>query len=109
MKIDPKVQLPSEISPEAVKNSRKTNVQQQTGTVVPTSVPSAGQDTVSISSTHSDLQTLKVQLDQIPDIRTDRVNALRRQVNDRQYTPSSANIAQAVVNEQSILGSNSQS
>ena len=106
MKIDPKVQLPSEISPEAIKNTRKANVQQQTGAVLPTAVPTAGQDTVSISSTHSDLQTLKVQLDQIPDIRTDRVNALRQQVNNRQYAPSSANIAQAVINEQSILGSN---
>jgi flagellar biosynthesis anti-sigma factor FlgM len=105
MKIDPKVQLPSEVSPEAIQNTRKTNVQQQTGAVVPTSVPTAGQDTVSISSTHSDLQTLKVQLDQVPEIRTDRVNALRQQVNNRQYTPSSANIAQAVINEQSILGS----
>jgi flagellar biosynthesis anti-sigma factor FlgM len=105
MKIDPKVQLPGEIQPEALNNTRKTAVQQQTSTVVPTAVPTAGQDTVSISSTHSDLQTLKVQLDQTPEIRTDRVNALRQQVNNRQYSPSSANIAQAVINESSILGS----
>jgi negative regulator of flagellin synthesis FlgM len=105
MKIDPKVQLPSEVQPEAIQNSRKTGVQQQTAAVLPTAVPTAGQDTVSISSTHSDLQTLKVQLDQTPEIRTDRVNALRQQVNNRQYSPSSANIAQAVISEQSILGS----
>jgi flagellar biosynthesis anti-sigma factor FlgM len=105
MKIDPKIQLPGDIQPEALNNTRKTGVQQQAAAVVPTAVPTSGQDTVSISSTHSDLQTLKVQLDQTPEIRTDRVNALRQQVNNRQYAPTSANIAQAVINESSILGS----
>jgi negative regulator of flagellin synthesis FlgM len=97
MKIDPRIQLPSDIQSDSIKNSRTPSAQTQ-GTSRPSTTGSAaGEDTVSISSTHGDLQTLKASLSNVPEIRIDRVNALQQKVSTGQYAPSSEKIADAII------------
>jgi negative regulator of flagellin synthesis FlgM len=102
MKIDPRTQLPSETQPPPVKNSRNTgaapNSKQSSGVK-----PATGEDTVRISSTHSDVQTLKANLANVPEVRVDRVNALQQQVNSGHYKPDSQKVADAIIADQSHL------
>ena len=100
MKIDPKVQLPGEIQPDSVKNSRKSGGQSQGTSNTSGPGSAAGEDTVSISSTHGDVQTLKASFANVPEVRTTRVTALRQQVNSGQYQPDSQKVADAVIADQ---------
>ena len=104
MKIDPRIQLPGDVQPELIRNSRKSAVQ-PTGTADTGGVrPAAGEDTVSISSTHSDVQTLKANLANVPDVRTDRVAALQQRVSTGQYQPDSGKVADAIIADQISRG-----
>jgi flagellar biosynthesis anti-sigma factor FlgM len=101
MKIDPRVQLPGDIQTDSVKSSRKSGAQSQGTSGASGSSSATGQDTVSISSTHGDVQTLKASLENVPEVRVGVVNALQHKVNSGQYAPSSEKIADAIINEAS--------
>jgi flagellar biosynthesis anti-sigma factor FlgM len=99
MKIDPRTLLPSDVESTPVKNSRNAGgapASTQSAGVK----PSAGEDTVNISSTHSDVQTLKASLANVPEVRVDRVNALQQRVSAGQYYPDSQKVADAIIAEQ---------
>jgi flagellar biosynthesis anti-sigma factor FlgM len=97
MKIDPRIQFSGDSQPDAVKNSRKSGGA-STGAAGTSGVkPAAGEDTVSISSTHGDVQTLKASLANVPEVRIARVTALRQQVNAGQFQPDSLKVADAVI------------
>ena len=99
MKIDPRIQLPADIQPDAVKTGKAG--QQSTRAAGTTGVQStADGDTVSISSTHGDVQALKASLANVPEVRTDRVAALRQQVNAGQFHPDSLKVADALIADQ---------
>ena len=99
MKIDPRIQVPGDTQPDLVKNSRKTSFL-STGATNTTGIkPAVGEDTVSISSTHGDLQTLKAGFANVPEVRVPLVTALRQQVNSGQYQPDSLKVADAVIAE----------
>jgi flagellar biosynthesis anti-sigma factor FlgM len=100
MKIDPRVQLPDSIQTDGVRNSRKPGGQSQGASGTSATNSAAGEDTVNISSTHGDVQTLKAGLANVPEVRVGLVNALQQQVNDGRYTPSSEKIADAIITEQ---------
>jgi negative regulator of flagellin synthesis FlgM len=100
MKIDPRVQLPSDNQPDPVKSSRSSSAQSKGATGASGANPAAGEDTVSISSTHGELQSLTASLANVPEVRTDRVNALQQQVNSGQYQPDSQKIADAILVDQ---------
>jgi flagellar biosynthesis anti-sigma factor FlgM len=97
MKIDPRVQFPGDIQPDAVKNSGKTSVHSTRAAGANGVKPAAGEDTVNISSTHGDLQTLKASFAHVPEVRTALVTALRQQVNTGQFQPDSLKVADAVI------------
>ena len=97
MKIDPRVQLPGDIQSDSVKNSRKSGAQTGGTAQAATTRSVVGEDTVNISSTHGDVQTLKASLLNVPEIRIDRVNALQPKVSTGQYAPSSEKIADAII------------
>jgi negative regulator of flagellin synthesis FlgM len=97
MKIDPRVQLPGDIQSDSVKNSRKSGAQTGGTSQASTTRSVVGEDTVNISSTHGDVQTLKASLLNVPEIRIDRVNALQQKVSAGQYAPSSEKIADAII------------
>lgn len=99
MKIEPRIQLPGDIQPDAVKNSRKSGVS-STGASDGSGVkPAAEEDTVSISSTHGDVQILKASFANVPEVRVPRVTALQQQVSSGQYQPDSFKVADAVIAE----------
>ena len=99
MKIDPRIQLPGDIQPDAVKNSRKSGVS-STGASDASGVrPAVEEDTVSISSTHGDVQILKASFANVPEVRIPRVTALQERVNSGQYQPDSFKVADAVIAE----------
>ncbi len=100
MKIDPRIQLPGDIQQEAVRNSRKSGGASSGASDASSAKPAADEDTVSISSTLGDVQTLKTSFASVPEVRTPLVNALRQQVNSGQYQPDSLKVADAVLAEQ---------
>jgi len=103
MKIDPRIQLPGDAQPDRVKGSRKGSVQ-QSGNISSSGVSSpSGEDTVRLSSTHGEIQTLAANLQKVPEVRVDRVNALQKQVRDGQFQPDNQKIADAIVAEHSRL------
>jgi flagellar biosynthesis anti-sigma factor FlgM len=102
MKIDPIILIPTGQAPQPtqVKNSRSSGV--QTGQSAANSVgtkPAAGEDTVNISSTLSDLYTLSASFASVPEVRVGLVSALQQRVNSGQYKPDSQKIADAIIAE----------
>jgi flagellar biosynthesis anti-sigma factor FlgM len=99
MKIDPTIQPSGNIQPELAKNSRQSGV---SSPGAPDSSASTvnSQDTVSISSAHGDVQTLKSSLVNVPEVRTGRVAALQQQVHAGQYQPDSGKLADSIIAEQ---------
>jgi flagellar biosynthesis anti-sigma factor FlgM len=104
MKIDPKIQLPPDGQPDQVRPSRNSNAAYRGGANTSVISSSSGEDTVSISSTHSELQSLTANLANVPDVRIDRVSALQPQVSRGAYQPDSAKIADALIADQSRRG-----
>ena len=64
-----------------------------------------GGDTVQLSGTLSEVQQLKAQLSQVPDVRANRVAALQQQIQQGTYRPSSGAIADAMM--ANLLGTDS--
>lgn len=85
MKIDPRTLLPAEVQSTAVKNSRTSAQPAAKG--ASGVKPATGEDTVNISSVHSDVQTLKATFASVPEVRVAKVSALQQQVNSGQYKP----------------------
>lgn len=56
-------------------------------------------DTVELSGTLSEVQQLKTQLSQVPDVRANRVAALQQQVQQGTYRPSNQAIAGALMSD----------
>jgi flagellar biosynthesis anti-sigma factor FlgM len=97
MKIDPRIQFPGEIQPDNIKNSRKSGAPSLGASDTAGVQPTSSEDTVSISSTHGDVQTLIASLANVPEVRTARVTALRQQVDTGQFHPDSLKVADAVI------------
>jgi flagellar biosynthesis anti-sigma factor FlgM len=55
-----------------------------------------GEDQAQLSSTHVQVQALAAQAAQLPEIRQEKVNALRQVVLEGSYQPSSQQVAEAV-------------
>ena len=103
MKIDSNVLFPSDSQPERVKSgsSSKTSSGSQ-GTSGSSGLSSAaGEDTVNLSSTHGDVQVLAAGLQEVPDVRASRVQALQQQVQSGQYQPDSGQVADAIIADHS--------
>ena len=67
--------------------------------------PAAGQlnDTVQLSSSTTTVRQLLTQLEQVPEIRQEKVSSLRSQIQSGQFQRSNEQVAGAMVNE--LLGS----
>lgn len=104
MKIDPNLQPLGGAQSERVGNKRN-------GGVAPTGSsqnagkaeglrPATGEDTVSLSTVHGDVQHLTAALTDVPDVRTEKVGPLQQQVKNGQYKPDSEKLADALLSEQ---------
>jgi flagellar biosynthesis anti-sigma factor FlgM len=103
MSIDPRIQITGEAQSEAVQSARTTD-RQAAANKTPQVALGSGEDTVSISSTHQEVQSLKVSLANVPEVRTERVNSLRSQIQQGRYQPSSEKVADAIVAEHGKVG-----
>jgi flagellar biosynthesis anti-sigma factor FlgM len=100
MKIDPRLPISGATQqPSQVKNSRSSGVQTGQSANTAGANPAAGEDTVSISARHSDLQSLSASFASVPEVRVNLVSALQLQVNSGQYKPDSQKIADAIIAE----------
>jgi flagellar biosynthesis anti-sigma factor FlgM len=59
-----------------------------------------GEDTVSLSGTHSDVQRLTSAVSQVPEVRAERIAALQGKVRSGNFQPDSQKVADAVIAEQ---------
>ncbi len=100
MKIDPNLQVPGDNQLAPIKGSRSSGTKSAGSTSTSGAGSASGEDTVSISSTHGELQSLTSSLANVPEVRTDRVSALQPQVNSGQYQPDSQKIADAILADQ---------
>jgi flagellar biosynthesis anti-sigma factor FlgM len=100
MKIDHKIQFPENREPDKVGTKKAAaapsrSSSQTTGVSSPT-----GEDTFSLSGAHSEIQRLSAAAQQVPEVRTERVNALQRQLRSGQFSPDKQKIADALISEQ---------
>ena len=100
MKIDPRVPLPGDNQPAPVKGSRTSGAKSGGASSTAGASSAGGEDTVNISSTHGELQSLTASLANVPEVRTDRVSALQPQVSSGHYQPDSQKIADAILADQ---------
>jgi flagellar biosynthesis anti-sigma factor FlgM len=102
MKIDPRIPYVGENQqPENVKNTRTSGAASQSASKPAGLAPTAGEDTVSLSSAHGEVHALTSAVANVPEVRSDRVAALQQQISKGQYQPSSQNIAEAIIKEYS--------
>lgn len=99
MKIDPNFLDPSasqNIGNTAAKPSSFTK--SGNASDVDSAASDAG-DTVELSGTLSEVQQLKTQLSQVPDVRANRVAALQQQIQQGTYRPGNQAIADAMMSD----------
>ena len=101
MKIDPKIQLPGDVPPERIKSTSKGASQSQSAANASGVSSATGEDTVKLSSTHGEIQTLAASFASVPEVRTDRVQALQQRVQNGQYHPESLQVADAIIKDHS--------
>jgi len=90
MRIDAALPIPENQPTQKVANSG-ANAQQ--GTAAPVT---SGQDKAQLSVDSGTVQQLKSTLSQLPEVRQDRVNALRRAVSSGSYQVSNQQLADAI-------------
>src|ERR1700691_1460318 len=105
MRIDPN-QLPGNVQPDNVDQAKKSGTQPSDASASGGHSPLGIEDTFQLSGTLGQVQQLKTQLAQTPEVRSDRVAALRQQVQQGTYKPTNEQIANAMISE---LGSGKRS
>ncbi|HTT34026.1 MAG TPA: flagellar biosynthesis anti-sigma factor FlgM [Methylomirabilota bacterium] len=99
MKIDPRTQFPNDPSSQQVKGAR-TGASSSKSSSKSSGVSSpSGEDTVKLSSVHGEVQTLTAGVTQVPEVRTERVQALQAKVREGKFNPDSAAVADAMIKE----------
>jgi flagellar biosynthesis anti-sigma factor FlgM len=102
MKIDPTTQPVSSSQSEAVTSAKKSGAQapqQKTGGPP----PATSGDTFQVSSRQAEVQSLTGQLANVPDVRSERVAPLKAAVQQNNYNPESAQVADAMLADQAGL------
>jgi negative regulator of flagellin synthesis FlgM len=105
MKIDPNLQPIANLQSDAVPNTKTRNTQDPNGGAQ--NAPVDGGDTVQFSGALLHVQELTVKLQQIPEIRADRVAALKERIERGTYKPSSKDVADAMLKDLSGRGGQS--
>ena len=97
MKIDPRFQVPGDAQPERVSGKRNSGVNSKSAPQTSGLQPVSGEDTVSLSSTHGEVQQLTASVASVPEVRASRVEALQQQVRHNRYQPDSQKLADALL------------
>ena len=112
MRIDPSFQYLGNVPADGVGNTQgqsKIPSSQVAGGNTSESQLSDSGDTVQFSGSLAEIQQLKAQLAQTPEVRAGRVAALQQQVQQGTYNPSNQAIANAMIADLSGSGGQSQS
>ena len=97
MKIDQNLQPTGNIPSDAVQNSKSSRTEESVQNGLRTDYD--GTDTVQVSSKFADAQQLTAKLQQLPDVRNDRVSALREKIQQGSYKPDATDVAEALLND----------
>lgn len=104
MKVDPNLQSIVNVQSDAVQNAKTTRAQESNSEYGTTQVD--GQDTVAFSPKFAEVQNLTSKLQQLPDIRSERVSALKQQIQQGTYNPDPADVAAAILGDPLNRGGN---
>ncbi len=104
MKVDPNLQSIVNLQSDAVQNAKTTRVQESNSDLGTSQVD--GQDTVEFSPKFAEVQSLTTKLQQLPDIRSDRVSALKQQIQQGTYKPDPSEVAAAILGDPLSRGGN---
>jgi flagellar biosynthesis anti-sigma factor FlgM len=96
MKIDPRIPITPDTQPDRITGPASNRSQGQASSRNAGISSSSGEDTVSLSGIHTDIQRLAAS---VPEVRISRVNALQQQVARGQYQPASEDIADAILKD----------
>jgi negative regulator of flagellin synthesis FlgM len=105
MKIDPNLQPIANLQSDAVPSAKTRNAQEANGGAQ--NAPVDGGDTVQFSGELLRVHELTAKLQQIPEIRADRVAALKARIEQGTYKPSSKAVADAMLKDLSGRGGQS--
>jgi negative regulator of flagellin synthesis FlgM len=105
MKIDPNIQSIVNSQSDAVQNSKISRAQE--GVSESSSSGINGSDTVQLSSKFSEAQQLTAKLQQLPEIRSERIANLKEKIQQGTYNPDSAEVAGALLNSAVSQGNKS--
>ena len=96
MKVDPNLQAIVNAQSEAVQNQKTSRVQESASEG--RTSETTGSDTVQLSSKFAEVQQLTSKLQQLPDIRAERVAILKAKIQQGTYNPDPADVADALLN-----------
>jgi len=99
MRIDPNQQYLDNVQSNQVENTKNQGAAAPGSVSTPEISSTDAGDTVQLSGTLSQVQQLKAQLSSTPDVRGDRVAALRQQILQGTYQPSNEQIANAMMSD----------
>lgn len=99
MNIDPKIQVANDGQPEQVQSTRTAERSLGGTSKAAQAGASRGEDTVSLSSTHQEAQSLTASLTAVPEVRSQLVSSFQQQIAQGQYQPSSEKVADAIARE----------
>jgi negative regulator of flagellin synthesis FlgM len=97
MKVDPNIEAALKAQSDAVQNARTSRSEQTKTEGTPTDLSSS--DTVQVSPKFAEVQQLTSKLQQVPDVRSDRVSALKAKIQQGTYKPDPADVADALLND----------
>jgi len=100
MKIDPRIQAPSDLQSDSVKNTKRSFVRAPENQTDSTTSSVVSGDTFQVSSKQAELQKLSAQMASVPDVRSERVAPLKAAVAQKSYNPDSGKVADAMLDEQ---------
>jgi negative regulator of flagellin synthesis FlgM len=103
MKVDPNLQSTANVQSDAVQNAKTSRSQQSKTEGLAKTEGSAsetsGSDTVQVSPRFAEVQQLTSKLQAVPDVRSDRVAALKAKIQQGSYKPDPADVAGAILND----------
>jgi flagellar biosynthesis anti-sigma factor FlgM len=99
MKIDPRIQTTGGLQGDPVKNANKS-ANQAPDAKSANAASTQSEDTIQISSRHTEVQQLTAQIANVPDVRAERIAPLQAAVQQKTYNPDSGKVADALLSEQ---------
>lgn len=99
MKIDPFLQFPSDPQSDRVTSGAGKAAKSSSTGSTSEATQAGGEDTFNLSSAHGEVLSLTASLASVPEVRTQRVNALQQNVSSGAYQPDSLKVADSIIAE----------